>query len=67
MSGVDTRHVGTIEFAREAAHQRAATYRERAAHLFEMAARDPTNRFRSALLELAYQFEGLAIGTEQED
>ncbi len=53
--------LGAIEFVETASRQRAVSYRERAAHLSVMADEEPNGSLRTKLLELATQYEELAI------
>src|SRR6266567_1441275 len=51
--------LGAIEFAETASQRRAASYRERAAHLSVMADEEPNGSLRTKLLELATQYKEL--------
>jgi len=53
--------LGAIEFVETACRQRAVSYRERAAHLSVMADEEPNGSLRTKLLELATQYEELAV------
>ena len=53
--------LGAIEFAETASQRRAGSYRERAAHLSVMADEEPNGSLRTKLLELATQYEELAV------
>ncbi len=53
--------LGAIEFAETASQRRAASYRERAAHLSVMADEEPNGSLRTKLLELATQYKELAV------
>lgn len=52
--------LGVLEFLANSIQVRAAHYRERAAHLRDMAEGEPVERLRERLTELARQFEELA-------
>ena len=67
MTGGNPWRVGALEFVQMAVQERAATYRQRAACLTEMAASEPTGRFRKELLELAGEFGELAASLECEE
>jgi hypothetical protein len=61
MATVDPwKNVGALEFVETGSRRRAASYRERAAHLSDMADAEPISSLRSSLLELAAQYEALA-------
>src|SRR4051794_8611069 len=51
---------GVLEFVVNSVQNRAAHYRERAAHLRSLAEGEPFGRLRKKLAELADQFEELA-------
>ena len=53
----ETRKAGVLEFVTNAAHERAAHYREHASQLREM---ESVGRLRNNLLSLADQYDGLA-------
>ena len=53
--------LGAIEFVENASQRRAGSYRERAAHLSVMADDEPNGSLRTKLLELATQYEELAV------
>jgi len=53
--------LGAIEFAEAASQRRAITYRERATHLLNLAHTEPNGSLRTKLLELATQYEELAV------
>ncbi len=52
--------MGAVAFVQVAADRRATTYRERAAHLLEMADTEPIVKMRDRLRELAAKYQELA-------
>ncbi len=64
MAGVVSWRPRGIEFVESAARQRAADYRERAAHLSVMAEAEPVGSLRTRLLELAADYDELAENLE---
>ena len=56
----DVQGLGVLEFAANAAHARAAHYRDQAARLREMAEAEPIGRLRERLVDIARQYEALA-------
>jgi hypothetical protein len=60
LAGVSWKTVGAVEFAETAARNRAASYRERAAHLSVMADAEPVGSLRTQLLDLATRYEEMA-------
>ena len=54
------RTLGAVEFVMTASRNRAASYRERAASLSELADSEPIGRLRLQLQDLADQYEDLA-------
>ena len=52
--------LGAVEFVETAARQRAAIYRERAAHLRAMARAEPDGRLRAQLADLAGRYAELS-------
>jgi hypothetical protein len=58
------RTLGAVEFVKTATRERAASYREQAAHLFALADGEPIGKLRSQLFDLADQYEALAGSLE---
>jgi hypothetical protein len=56
--------MGAVEFVQAAASRRAATYRERAAQLAEMAEAEPIGKIRNQLSALANRYGELAASLE---
>ena len=54
------RTMGAVEFVAAASRGRAASYRERAALLSDLADSEPIGKRRAQLLDLAEQYEHLA-------
>jgi hypothetical protein len=60
MASADAWASGAVKFVETASRQRAASYRERAAHLTVMADAEPIGKLRAQLSALARQHEELA-------
>lgn len=67
MASVNPWATGAIEFVQAAANRRAATYRDRAAQLIEMATTEPITAIREKLRALAAQYEELAASLGDAD
>ena len=60
MQGFELRAAGAVQFAETATRYRATAYRERAAHLMDMAEAEPIGKLRGQLVAPARQYEELA-------